>query len=66
MKGEFAAYNARMVRGEPTLEPRLADVPVRMPFPVARHQGSIYENQKGTGRRFFDTYGNAEGAIATS
>jgi phytanoyl-CoA hydroxylase len=30
--------------------------PVRMPLPAADHQGSIYENQRGTGRRFFETY----------
>jgi phytanoyl-CoA hydroxylase len=39
-------FNARMVRGKPTLEPRLRDVPVRMPYPPAPNQGSIFENQK--------------------
>jgi ectoine hydroxylase-related dioxygenase (phytanoyl-CoA dioxygenase family) len=39
-------FNARMLRGAPTLEPRLRDVPVRMPYPPAPHQGSIFENQK--------------------
>jgi phytanoyl-CoA hydroxylase len=34
------------VRGRPTIEPRLRDVPVRMPYPPARHQGSIFENQR--------------------
>ena len=38
-------YDALMF-GEPTLEPRLIPVPVRMPLPRRRHQGSIYENQK--------------------
>ena len=27
-----------------------------MPLPAADHQGSIYENQRGAGRRFFETY----------
>jgi ectoine hydroxylase-related dioxygenase (phytanoyl-CoA dioxygenase family) len=40
------SFNARMVRGAPTLEPRLRNVPVRMPYPPAPHQGSIFENQK--------------------
>ena len=31
-------------------------VPVRLPYPVADHQGSIYENQKGSGRRQFETF----------
>ncbi|HUC19400.1 MAG TPA: phytanoyl-CoA dioxygenase family protein [Acetobacteraceae bacterium] len=49
----IAAFDALMVAGRPTLEPRLAAVPVRLPLPPATHQGSIYENQKGLGRRYF-------------
>jgi hypothetical protein len=30
-------------------------VPVRLPLPPAEHQGSIYENQRASGRRYFDT-----------
>lgn len=56
MKGDFNAFESRMVRGKSTSQPRLKPVPVRMPFPSAKAQGSIYENQKGTGRRFFKTY----------
>lgn len=56
MKGDFDAFEARMARGQSTKEPRLAPVPVRMPFPAAKAQGSIYENQKGTSRRYFETY----------
>ena len=43
---DLDSFNARMVRGKPTLEPRLRDVPVRMPYPPAPNQGSIFENQK--------------------
>ena len=39
-------YDSGMVRGQPTLEPRLKDVPVRMPYPPAPNQGSIFENQR--------------------
>jgi ectoine hydroxylase-related dioxygenase (phytanoyl-CoA dioxygenase family) len=46
------AWDALMVAGEPQ-QPRLAPVPVRLPLPPADHQGSIYENQKGAGRRYF-------------
>jgi hypothetical protein len=28
---------------------------VRLPLPPAEHQGSIYENQRTTGRRYFAT-----------
>ncbi|CAN5415584.1 hypothetical protein BH10PSE6_BH10PSE6_59250 [soil metagenome] len=48
-----------MVVGEPTSEPRIRTAPVRLPLPPAGHQGSIYENQRGTGRRFFDTLEDA-------
>jgi phytanoyl-CoA hydroxylase len=46
------AFDALLVAGHP-VEPRLAPVPVRLPLPPALNQGSIYENQKGAGRRYF-------------
>src|SRR5215470_9612051 len=52
----FDEFNGRMVLGRPTIEPRVVASPIRMPLPPADHQGSIYENQRGTSRRFFDTY----------
>src|SRR5262249_58989452 len=52
----FDEFNGRMVLGESTIEPRVVTAPIRMPLPPADHQGSIYENQRGTGRRFFETY----------
>jgi phytanoyl-CoA hydroxylase len=52
----FEEFNGRMVLGEPTIEPRVVAAPIRMPLPPADHQGSIYENQRGSGRRFFETY----------
>jgi ectoine hydroxylase-related dioxygenase (phytanoyl-CoA dioxygenase family) len=50
---DIAAYDALMVAGKPTLEPRLAAVPVRLPFPPAERDGSIYENQKALRNRYF-------------
>ena len=50
---DFAEFNSRMVLGKPTIEPRLAPVPVRMPLPPSPFQGSIYENQKASAKRFF-------------
>ena len=44
---------SRLLAGSPTIAPRLADVPVRMPLPPAPHQGSIYENQTTLKNRFF-------------
>jgi len=39
-------YNSRMLCGQPTLEPRLEPVPVRIPQPQPERRGSIYEIQK--------------------
>lgn len=50
----IAAFDELMVAGRSTIEPRLENVPVRLPLPPAGHQGSIYENQKGLKNRFFD------------
>lgn len=46
-------FDSRMLTGTPTLTPRLAPVPVRMPLPPALNQGSIYENQVAATRRYF-------------
>ena len=48
------AFDELMAAGQPTLEPRVTAVPVRLPLPPADLQGSIYENQKGLANRFFD------------
>jgi hypothetical protein len=42
-------------RSVASLAPRLVPLPVRMPLPPAEHQGSIYENQRASGRRYFAT-----------
>jgi len=55
LKEGIAKFDELLLVGEPSLTPRLAPVPVRMPLPPAEHQGSIYENQRATGRRFFET-----------
>jgi phytanoyl-CoA hydroxylase len=56
------AFDDLMVAGAPTLAPRLAPVPVRLPLPPATLQGSIYENQKGLRRRYFETSPDARAA----
>lgn len=50
---DIAAYDAIMVSGTPSITPRLTPVPVRLPLPPADKQGSIYENQKGLARKYF-------------
>jgi hypothetical protein len=49
----FEEFNGRVVLGQPTIEPRLREAPVRMPLPPAPFQGSIYENQRAAAKRFF-------------
>ncbi len=39
------AYNAGVLRGQPNFQPRLTDVPVRLPLPPSKRGGSIYETQ---------------------
>jgi ectoine hydroxylase-related dioxygenase (phytanoyl-CoA dioxygenase family) len=51
---DFDEFNQRLLCGQPTIVPRFRDVPVRMPLPPALNQGSIYENQASSGRRFFE------------
>lgn len=46
-------YNSRMLCGQPTLEPRLEAVPVRVPLPLPAKAGSIYEVQGGLKNRAF-------------
>ncbi len=60
------AFDALIVSGQGTLAPRLTSVPVRLPLPPAEREGSIYENQKGLGRRFFTTAADAAPELATA
>jgi len=46
-------YVSRHVRGEPTNQPRLVEVPVRMPIPKCGLDGSIYETQSTMERSTF-------------
>ena len=50
---DLDGFNARLVAGAPTLEPRVTPVPVRLPLPPALHLGSIHENQSDASHRYF-------------
>ncbi len=43
----------RMIAGTSTLNPRVVDCPVRLPYPKAKREGSIYENQTALRNRYF-------------
>lgn len=51
---DVEGFNSRIVSGEPTLRPRMANVPVKVPLPRAPYQGSIYENQRTLENRYFE------------
>ena len=55
-------YNDRMLCGTPTLQPRLKDIPIRIPQPQPYVAISIYEIQKGLKTRAFDTISGKETA----
>lgn len=50
---DLAAFDADIVRGRPTLEPRLAPVPVRLPLPLP--SGTIFELQSAARSKHFAT-----------
>ena len=52
VRDDWKAYTSRLLYGKECIEPRLVDVPVRLPLPPAKNQGSIYENQTA-GKRYF-------------
>jgi len=52
--GNLEEFNARMLCGEPTRQPRMTAVPVRMPFPKAPESASLYQSQKYMAQRFFE------------
>jgi phytanoyl-CoA hydroxylase len=56
LKGGLNAFNDRIVRGEPGLQPRMESPPVRIPLPLRPDVivGSIYDNQSVLKNRYFD------------
>ena len=60
---DWGQWQSLLVAGEETLQPRMTAVPVRVPYPAAPNQGSIYQNQLDLGTRYFRA---AEGASAAA
>src|SRR6516162_2980802 len=50
---DFDEFNSRLLSGEPVIAPRMANVPVRLPLPPAKRQGSIYETQSAAKKSYF-------------
>ncbi len=51
---DLEEFNSRLLSGEPTLEPRLEAVPVRIPLPKPLDPSSLYQTQKGLSSRYFE------------
>ena len=50
---DFDEFNSRLLSGDPVIAPRMTDVPVRLPLPPAKRQGSIYETQSAAKKSYF-------------
>ncbi len=50
---DWESYVASVVSGSPVQTPRMTALPVRLPYPPAPDQGSIYENQRTLQGRYF-------------
>lgn len=51
---DYGEYESMLIAGAPNATPRLAPVPVRMPFPKASHENTIYEDQRMLKHRYFE------------
>lgn len=51
---DYEDFKGRLLCGNETIIPRIVACPVRMPLPPALNQGSIYENQTASAKRFFE------------
>ncbi len=56
-EGTWEAYQATMIMGEATLEPRVVPAPIRLPYPPPSRGGSIYESQSLARKKFFGAGG---------
>lgn len=50
---DFEEFDSRLLSGGSVVTPRMTAVPVRMPFPPASRQGSIYETQAAAKKSYF-------------
>ncbi len=53
VKNIYEVYKGNIVRGNPCLEARVENNPIKMPYPPPHSVGSIYENQKVVRGRSF-------------
>lgn len=51
--GSWEQFEATMIAGQVTNEPRLVTTPIRLPYPEPEKKGSIYESQSLAKNKFF-------------
>jgi phytanoyl-CoA hydroxylase len=50
---DFAEFDSRLLAGGSVIAPRMTSVPVSMPLPPPKRQGSIYETQSASKKTYF-------------
>src|SRR2546429_2726450 len=50
---DFDEFKSRLLCGDPVIAPRMTKLPVRLPLPPAKRQGSIYETQSAAKKSYF-------------
>ena len=50
---DFDEFDSRLLAGPSVIVPRMTEVPVRMPLPPPKRQGSIYETQSASKKNYF-------------
>ena len=54
LRTDWAAHEQEMLAGNPVLQPRMKELPVRLPFPPPLRGGSIYETQSSSTKPYFE------------
>jgi phytanoyl-CoA hydroxylase len=54
LRKDWAEFESELLAGGPVLQPRMKDLPVRLPFPPPLRSGSIYETQSAYSKAYFN------------
>jgi ectoine hydroxylase-related dioxygenase (phytanoyl-CoA dioxygenase family) len=61
---DWNEFNAAIVRGKPTLQPRMEAIPIRVPYPKSQYAGSVYEEQRAMASTYFERFDTTDKAVA--
>ena len=51
---DWDQFNEAIVRGQPTMQPRMEALPIRVPYPKSQYAGSVYEEQRAMAHAYFE------------